>query len=322
MLEGDEILKRIFISHSTEDMREAKILTDFLMKIGIDGEKIMCSSLSFSQIPINKNIYDYLKEILKEENFVILLLSDNYYKSATCLNEMGAAWIREMPTIPILLSKFKIENMKGVVDQSKIVIPLDDRESILKAHLCEMKKLIEEFFDIQVKSKTWEYALDCFVKEVKNTEVQNKTDYINMLKVESYCIGEFHHEGCRVMHGESDDKKTVGQIDFSKTKAYLCSILYKIRRNDWTNLWKENKNLHFCIECNKHAICTIEVHFESNSKTFAVQLPDDKTELYIPLKQFEDYEDCWKNVKELCFVFSRANVKKDLRVIIEGIEII
>lgn len=58
MLEGDEILKRIFISHSTEDMRAAKILTDFLMKIGIDGEKIMCSSLSFSQIPINKNIYD------------------------------------------------------------------------------------------------------------------------------------------------------------------------------------------------------------------------------------------------------------------------
>ena len=113
-------MKRIFISHSIQDKETAKMLSDFLMQMGIDGEKIMCSSLPFSQIPINQNIYDYLKEILQDDNIVVLLLSENYYKSATCLNEMGAAWIRELPMIPILLSGFKVEKVEGVIDNSKI----------------------------------------------------------------------------------------------------------------------------------------------------------------------------------------------------------
>ena len=59
-----------------------------------------------------------LKEILQDDNIVVLLLSENYYKSATCLNEMGAAWIRELPMIRILLPGFKVEKVEGVIDNS------------------------------------------------------------------------------------------------------------------------------------------------------------------------------------------------------------
>lgn len=313
-------MKRIFISHSIQDKETAKMLSDFLMQMGIDGEKIMCSSLPFSQIPINQNIYDYLKKILQDDNIVVLLLSENYYKSATCLNEMGAAWIRELPMIPILLSGFKVEKVEGVIDNSKIVIRLDDEEGVLKDRLREMQKSIAEYLNIQLNSRIGEYALESFIKNTRN--VENQVAYIDMLKVETYCIGEYHHDGCRVIHRESDNKRTVAQIEFGKTKAYLCSIVYKIKRNDWTRLWKENRNLHFWLECSKAALCNIEVHFENECSKFLLHVPEDKTQLYIPLKQFEDDENCWKSVKEICFVFDRDSIKRDIKVKIENLEVV
>ena len=147
------------------------------------------------------------------------------------------------------------------------MIRLDDEEGVLKDRLREMQKSIAEYLNIQFNSRIGEYALESFIKNTRN--VENQVTYIDMLKVETYCIGEYYHDGCRVIHRESDNKRTVAQIEFGKTKAYLCSIVYKIKRNDWTRLWKENRNLHFWLECSKAALCNIEVHFENESYTLA-----------------------------------------------------
>ncbi len=58
---------------------------------------MFCSSINAYGIPQGAgNIYDYIQNEMSNDNlFVIMMLSQNYYDSYMCLNEMGAAWIKK-----------------------------------------------------------------------------------------------------------------------------------------------------------------------------------------------------------------------------------
>lgn len=43
------------------------------------------------KLPNGEDIFDYLNKALNDEIYVLFFLSDNYYSSTVCLNEMGAA---------------------------------------------------------------------------------------------------------------------------------------------------------------------------------------------------------------------------------------
>ena len=82
---------KIFISHSSLDKEYVTYLVDFLESIGLTQEQLFCSSVPGYGIPLDEDIYDYLKRQFKEHNLhVILVLSNNYYQSVACMNE----WVR------------------------------------------------------------------------------------------------------------------------------------------------------------------------------------------------------------------------------------
>ena len=54
------------------------------------------------------------------------MLSDNYYKSPACLNEMGAAWVLKKEYRSILLPGFDYKEIEGAINPRKIGIKLDD----------------------------------------------------------------------------------------------------------------------------------------------------------------------------------------------------
>ena len=82
--------KEIFISHSTKDKEVADMIADFLHNAGIDKELIFCSSLPGNDV-IEK-IPDEVRIHLNESKVNIVILSNNYYQSAYCLNEAGIIW--------------------------------------------------------------------------------------------------------------------------------------------------------------------------------------------------------------------------------------
>ena len=83
---------KVFISHSSQDKDYVSCIVDFLEDIGLTQEQLFCSSIPGYGIPLDEDIYDYLKQQFQEHNLhVILVLSDNYYQSVACMNEMGAA---------------------------------------------------------------------------------------------------------------------------------------------------------------------------------------------------------------------------------------
>lgn len=83
----------IFISHSMKDENKAKVLVDYLEKLGVDKRTIICTSVESYSPRVGEDIVDYLKEKIKEESIFIYIATEEYFSSSFCLNEMGAAWV-------------------------------------------------------------------------------------------------------------------------------------------------------------------------------------------------------------------------------------
>ena len=101
---------KIFISHSSENKDYGNALVDLLTSIEVKSEDIIYTSNDAYGIPIGKDIFDWLKSKIEEKPFVIYLLSPEYYKSRTCLNEVGAAWIVENDHAMIFTPNFDLDS--------------------------------------------------------------------------------------------------------------------------------------------------------------------------------------------------------------------
>lgn len=161
---------KIFISHSSKDKEYVRKLVDLFESMGLDNTQVFCSSLPGYDIPIGKNIFDYLRnQFLTYELHVFFIHSKNYYQSPVSLNEMGAAWALKTEYSSLLLPGFGFDEMKGVVNNQAIAIKLDNDETEVKDKLNQLySKLIDEFGLTRKPETIWEHKRDRFIQEVTN----------------------------------------------------------------------------------------------------------------------------------------------------------
>ncbi|MFC9419611.1 toll/interleukin-1 receptor domain-containing protein [Bacillus mobilis] len=134
-LSTDNKIEKIFISHASRDKEYVKELVKLLNSIGVptSSNSIFCSSLSGYDIPHGEGIYDYLKnELNNNKTMVLFVLSDNYYQSAPCLNEMGAAWITSKKCSSILTPNFDFKKIEGAIDPTQISFKMNDSNGLDK----------------------------------------------------------------------------------------------------------------------------------------------------------------------------------------------
>lgn len=109
-------INKVFISHSSKDVKVVEEFVDLLETIGLDSNQIFCSSLSGYGIPLGENFIECLKSELSDLNtMVIFMLSENFYKSPVSMCEMGATWIQSKEHIPVLIPPFKFEDIAGTL---------------------------------------------------------------------------------------------------------------------------------------------------------------------------------------------------------------
>lgn len=161
---------KIFISHSSRDKEYVSKLVELLDGMGLDQTQVFCSSLPGYDIPIDTNIFDYLRDqFLSYDLHVFFIHSKNYYQSAVSLNEMGAAWALKTEYSSLLLPGFGFDEMKGVVNNQAIAIKLDNDETEVKDKLNQLySKLIDEFGLTRKPETIWEHKRDRFIQEVTN----------------------------------------------------------------------------------------------------------------------------------------------------------
>lgn len=169
-VEDSLVIDKIFISHAAKDVDYVTEIVQLLNDIGIvkDAEKIFCSSLPGYDIPYGANIYEYLKEELNKSNIMVLfILSDNYYESAPCLNEMGATWITSKEYGSILLPNFDFGKVRGAIDPLKISFNVDNQNGLDKFR----ERILEIFNLSETKYTIWSSDRDRFIERINQIKL-------------------------------------------------------------------------------------------------------------------------------------------------------
>lgn len=166
---------KIFISHSSLDIDCVSDIVELLEDLGIRGDQLFCSSIPGYGIPLDEDIYDYLQQQFKEYDLhVIFVLSDNYYKSTACLNEMGATWVLQKRYTTILLPGFDFKEMKGAINPTKISIKLDGDSLDIKEKLGQLKdSIVHEFSLTSISDIRWERKRDIFISKINDNKCIN-----------------------------------------------------------------------------------------------------------------------------------------------------
>ena len=95
----------IFISHSSKDKEIVEEFVDeiLLLGMGIDTERISCTSIEEMGIPNGTKMREWIQEKIVDCKVAFLMISPNYKKSEICLNEMGAVWALDKDVKILLL---------------------------------------------------------------------------------------------------------------------------------------------------------------------------------------------------------------------------
>lgn len=95
----------IFISHSSKDKAIVEEFVDEILQLGmgIDAERISCTSIEEMGIPNGTKMREWIQEKIVDCKVAFLMISPNYKKSEICLNEMGAVWALDKDVKILLL---------------------------------------------------------------------------------------------------------------------------------------------------------------------------------------------------------------------------
>lgn len=158
----------IFLSHKSDDKKYADALRDFIIGLGVKNEELIYTSHAMHKIPLDANIYDYLRESFGRKIFVIILWSDKYLESPACLNEMGAAWVTQSDYTNIYVPNFSFGNPKYhecAIDTRKMGAVLNG-DSNCKTSMIELKNKIQSFFNLENNEANSSYLLDNFMRTI------------------------------------------------------------------------------------------------------------------------------------------------------------
>ena len=173
----DTIEPLIFLSHKSDDKIYADALERFITGLGVKNNQLIYSSHPLHKIPLDVNIYDYLRKNIYSKIFMIILWSNRYLESPACLNEMGAAWVVQSDYTNIYVPSFSFGNPKYhecAVDTRKMGAVLNG-DSNCKASMIELKNKIQSLFNLADDEQKTQFLLDNFIKEIM-TEANNNID--------------------------------------------------------------------------------------------------------------------------------------------------
>lgn len=198
----------IFISHSSKDKAIIEEFVDEILQLGmgIDTERISCTSIEEMGIPNGTKMREWIQEKIANCSVAFLMISPNYKKSEICLNEMGAVWTLEKDVKILLLSGVDYGNFGWL-------------EEIRQAGHVENESVLDQLYD---DLKT-EFGSDTNVSEWN----RHRKKFI---------------EFCKSLPKVEPDDNKIGKTGHEKTdKIYLeyCTQIFEYLRYWKFSVWAE-----------------------------------------------------------------------------------
>jgi hypothetical protein len=162
----------IFLSHSSSDIAYGDILEKYIAGLGVENKQLIYTSHPMHKIPLDEDIYNYLRKNINNKMLMIFLLSDNYFDSPACLNEMGAAWVTRSNYSTVFTPNFNFGNSKYrecVIDKNKMGVVLNG-DKLCKSGMIELKDKIISLFGLSIDEKQSSYLIDEFINEISEID--------------------------------------------------------------------------------------------------------------------------------------------------------
>lgn len=167
--------KKVFVSHASGDIKYVEAFVRLLEGIGLDEKNIFCSSLPKYRIKTDCDIYDAIKEQFDSYDIhMFYMLSKNYYRSAACLNEMGAAWIMQSKYTVLVLPGYNYKKINGAINPHQIMVKFGSQSVQRKEVIFRLndikKSLIEELRLSEISDEQWIDRREDFLNIIYGTE--------------------------------------------------------------------------------------------------------------------------------------------------------
>ena len=154
---------RILISHSTLDKEFCDLFVELLASLTFTNKTIIYTSKPEFAVPLSADIYEYLRKSLEKRSiWVFFMLSENFYNSAACLNEMGAAWVRQSRYYSVLLPNFEHKDRKGAINLNRQTLDLCD-----PVRLTELFELFRKTWNLPINNTRWASIQYSFIEKIK-----------------------------------------------------------------------------------------------------------------------------------------------------------
>lgn len=247
----------ILISHSHVDRFYARELVNMIKVTEVQkkGVKIICSSYEGYAIPADISIYDFLREALKGNVWVIYVLSPYYYESAACLNEMGATWVQNKKYSTFLVPHFKFSEIKGAIDPSKNAFLFNE-----KSKLNDFKNVIIDEFELEnINDNIWESVRDESLKKI-DTLSKEEVKKLGKEKVEFVAIKNKQNGSFDIV------LRVINQNDYPMNFTFVKGSLKDINGNifDFEKEITDN-----CIYNGENKLTFISCFLENSNYSFA-----------------------------------------------------
>lgn len=244
---NEDIPETIFISHASKDEKYVKELVSLLAPLNIP--KIVCSSLYGYHIPNDEDIYDYLAENLYGNGRVVFILSENYYQSPACLNEMGACWILNKNYSTILTPNFSFEEIAGAVNPNQLSFRLDDSNRIAEF----IEKIKGEFGATGLPPLEFANVVEQTVKNIEEISFDEKMGFQKII---------WHVESCRL----NDDQLELALrvINNSEDRIKLDSIILSFEDREGNTFNSKLENLNERLYKNENRLFHYSMNYEDS----------------------------------------------------------
>lgn len=149
--------KSIFISHASADRELATIIKDHLILGGAPSGRIFFSSENSTGIPAGQSVHRHLQDTLANTALVIEVISETFLTRPYCLMELGAAWVLDKPTYPLVIPPLTIPKATQAVGNVKMGKLGSDSD--IESFFDELHEMLVAIPGIDLPMRPWREAV-------------------------------------------------------------------------------------------------------------------------------------------------------------------
>ncbi|WP_104524366.1 TIR domain-containing protein [Blastococcus atacamensis] len=156
--------QRVFISHAAGDKALAGLIQRLLLMSGVPRDRVFYSSDRATGVPAGRGSREVLKEMLRDDPFVIEVISNTFMTRPMCLMELGAAWVMEVPTFPVVVPP--LSRTELIAQIGDVHLPRLGTEEELDELFDELHGRLFEHLGVTVQAAVWNPAVRDFKRDL------------------------------------------------------------------------------------------------------------------------------------------------------------